>query len=633
MSGIVAIINLDGRPVTPSQLDSMAAALAHRGVDGCRLHCQDSVGLGHLALHTTPESVTERQPWSDEGGEIWVLFDGRADNREELEKAVDARGLRLRNSSDVELVLRSYQAFGLDFAERILGDFALLIWDGRERRLIGARDIVGERPFYYARVGSTVFVASEIRALLTQPDISRDPNLGMVAEHLADRVVTPSETLFQSIRSLQPAHLLIATATNEKTSRYWSPDLRRDLHLADDREYGEHFGEIFREVVKCRLRSVGPIATDLSGGLDSSSVVSMIQDLQGAGAVEGDGFEYLSLVFPDEPCDESQWIEAVERRWNLRTNRLEPTKIRPHQCRRQVAFYRDLPDYPNGTMSDELRLLARDRGCRVRITGLGGDEWLAGSPRHTTDFLRKGQLIHLARQLRADAIGLNTTRTGLLWRSLVPLIPEPIRKARRRLRSRDPMPPWLGPALRKNVDLSARGQPKADKTGFRSHAQANIAALLSNGFAVHRAEMEERAAAAAGLELREPFMDRRIIEFALALPEEQRWRGMRRKFVLRTAMAELLPPEVLTRTDKAEFSCVAIDALLAADTEIFMHPRCAQAGWLHPKHTASMYSEFKGLAQSHRTSTVPHLWPLWKIFGIEIWFQMEYDEVTGAANR
>jgi asparagine synthase (glutamine-hydrolysing) len=633
MSGIVAVVNLDGRPVSPSKLDSMAASLAHRGHDGTRLHCRGSVGLGHLALHSTPESVTEIQPWSDEGGEIWILFDGRTDNRKELEKAVDGRGLELRNTSDVELVLRSYQVFGLDFAEKILGDFALVIWDGRERRLIGARDIVGENPFFYTRAGSTLYIASEIRALLTQPEISRDPNLGMVAEHLADRVATSGETLFQAIYSLPPAHLLIANANQEKLIRYWRPDPRRKIRYANDREYGDHFREVLQDAVKCRLRSVGRIAFDLSGGLDSSSVVSVVQDLQSAGAVNPRNFEYLSLVFPGEPCDESPWIEAVERRWNLQSNRIRPTEIGPHRCRRQVAFYRDLPDYPNGAMSAELRTLARDRGCRVRITGLGGDEWLAGSPRHATDLIRKGRLILLARQLQADATVLDTTQAGLLWRSLVPLVPKPIRMARRRLRNLDPMPPWLGPVLREQVDLSGRGQPKADNSRFQSHAQASIAALLTNGFAAHRAEMEERAAAAAGLELREPFMDRRVIEFALALPEEQRWRGMLRKFVLRTAMAELLPPELLTRTDKAEFSCVAIDALLAADAEIFMHPRCAQAGWVDPRRIASMYNEFKEMAQSHRTSTVPHLWPLWKILGIEIWFQMEYDEVTGAANR
>ena len=125
-------------------------------------------------------------------------------------------------------------------------------------------------------------------------------------------------------------------------------------------------------------------------------------------------------------------------------------------------------------------------------------------------------------------------------------------------------------------------------------------------------------------------MDRRIIEFGLALPEDQRWRGRLRKLIVRNAMADLLPAEVLERTDKADFSCVFIDALLAADKEIFAKPRCAEVGWVEASNVETMYNEFKTFARAHRTAEVPHLWSLWKILGIEIWYQIEYDEATGA---
>ena len=630
MSGLAGVFHLDGRPVERSRLEAMAAALAHRGPDGTRLQCFGPVGLGHLALDTTPESVDEIQPWSDENGDVWVVLAGRLDNRKELHELATANGLTPRNPTDVELVLRSYQVLGLDFAERLLGDFALLIWDARERRLIGARDIVAERPFYYAHAGGSFFVASEMHALLTQPEVARDPNENMVAQHLADRVVSTEETLCRAILRLPPAHILIASADGVRTKRFWAPDPQRELHYRDDDEYAEHFREIFEGAVHCRLRSHHRVAVDLSGGLDSSSIVSMIGDMQSTGLVRPEHVEYLSLVFRGESCDESRWIEAVEKRWSIQSSKMPPTSFDRTRCREQVAFYHGLPDYPNGTMSDDLRHLARELGCRVRLTGLGGDEWLAGSPRHTTDYLRKLQLIRLTRQLRADATSLGTSQLNLLRRSLAPLVPAPIRAVRRRLLARNQVPPWLGPALRRRAYLEPRRHPETGRTRYRNHAQADIARLLTNGFAIHRAEMEERASAGSGLELREPLNDRRIIEFGLALPEEQRWRGPMRKLILRRAMAGLLPEEVLARTDKAEFSCVFIDALLAADPDLFLSPRCAQAGWLDTGRVAHMYGQFRELAHRDRKAEIPHLWHLWKVLGIEIWYQVEYNGVSGA---
>ena len=149
--------------------------------------------------------------------------------------------------------------------------------------------------------------------------------------------------------------------------------------------------------------------------------------------------------------------------------------------------------------------------------------------------------------------------------------------------------------------------------------------LLDNGFAIHRAEMEERAASASGIVLREPFNDRRIIEYGLAIPEDQRWRGLYRKVVLRRAMERHLPVELLRRTDKAEFSSVFVAALRRAEPDIFLEPRCAAVGWIDPREVARMYTEF--IADSERRSPRHRadLWPLWKILGVELWFRRLYN--------
>ncbi len=629
MSGLAGIFHLDGRTVRADRLQAMVTAMPHRGPDGNRTRLLGQAGLGYLAMHTTRESTEEIQPWSDESGKVWVVFDGRLDNRAELEEVARAGGLEIRNHSDVELVLRAFQVLGPGFAKRLLGDFAILIWDTPSRRLIGARDVVAERPFYYSQIGTTIFVASEVRALLTQPEISAEPHLAMVAEHLADRVRSTDETLYRSIRKLPPAHMLLASSESVTVQRYWKIDPANEVRYRRNDEYAAHFRDLFEKAVDCRLRSNGPVAVDLSGGLDSSSIASMIEDLRRRGKAPPKGVEFISMVFPNQPCDESRWISAVEDRLGITSTRVEPTRVETARCRQLAEFYRDLPDYPNGTMADGLRLAARDRGCRIRLTGLGGDEWLAGSPRHTTDHIRRLQMIRLVRQLTADIPLLESSFLGHLRRSIAPLIPWQLRSTLRAMLRRPSVPGWLGPALRDDPEIINRLNRPVDNSRYRSHAQADIASLLDDGFAIHRAEMEERAATASSLDLREPLNDRRIIEFGLAIPEEQRWSGRHRKIVLRRAMADLLPDELQNRTDKAEFSSVVVDALLSADPDIFLSPRCAAAGWVDAPQVAKMYSNFRARADRQPMQAQPDLWPLWKILGIEIWYQIGYNEGSG----
>ena len=410
-------------------------------------------------MHTTPESVEEIQPWSDESGDIWVVFDGRLDNRPELEVLARSRGVEVRNPSDIELVLRAFQILGPGFAERLLGDFAVLIWDARARRLIGARDILAERPFYYSQVGATIFVASDIQALLTQPEVSTEPNTAMVAEHLADRVRSTDETLFRSIRKLPPAHMLLASSEGIAVRRYWEVDPANEVLYRSNDEYAAHFRYLFEQAVDCRLRSAWPVAADLSGGLDSSSIASMIEDLRRRGKAPPKGVEFISMVFPNQPCDESRWISAVDDRLGISVDSSGANTPRIRAMPTAGRILPDLPDYPNGTMADGLRLVARDRGCRVRLTGLGGDEWLAGSPRHTTDHIRRLQMIRLVRQLAADRSLLESQFLGHLRRSIAPLVPHQVRYALHSMLRRNSVPKWIGPALREDPEIIGRSEP------------------------------------------------------------------------------------------------------------------------------------------------------------------------------
>jgi asparagine synthase (glutamine-hydrolysing) len=185
MSGVAGILHFDGRPVQQGLVDAMTAAMAARGPDGVRHFVRGSAALGHCMLRTTPESLEERQPLTNEDESLVLVMDGRVDNWRELRAGLLSRGVALRTRSDAELVLRAYETWGDECIDRVDGDFALVIWDERRRRAFCARDRLGNKPFHYHWDGSTLAFASELHPILALPWVRREPNEGMLAEFLA----------------------------------------------------------------------------------------------------------------------------------------------------------------------------------------------------------------------------------------------------------------------------------------------------------------------------------------------------------------------------------------------------------------------------------------------------------------
>ncbi|PYN44096.1 MAG: asparagine synthetase B, partial [Candidatus Rokuibacteriota bacterium] len=317
MSGLAGVYGLDGRPVDVSLLRRLTEAVAHRGPDGEGYWTDGAIGLGHRIARTTPESLGEKQPLLDERGALCLVLDGRVDNRAELAAWLRAAGVHLRTDTDAELVLQSYALWVDGCASRIVGDFAFAIWDRRRRRLFCARDPLGTRPFYYRDDGPTFMWGSELRQLLDTLPLDPEPNEGVLGEYLSSRLVDSRETLYRGILRLSPGHVLTVEDGCVRTTRYFDVDPRREIRYRSDDEYAEHFREIFREAVRCRLRSVTPVAVFLSGGLDSSSIVGAAARLVRDGHVAGPGFETYSLDFTRPAADERSWVDDVARMWEL----------------------------------------------------------------------------------------------------------------------------------------------------------------------------------------------------------------------------------------------------------------------------------------------------------------------------
>ena len=372
MSGIIGLYHLDGRPAEERILQRMAQAIAHRGPDGIRYWSDGPVGLGHLMLQTTPESARERQPLTNPEATLCLTVDGRIDNRRELRQALDSNGFPPRDDTDAELLLRAYECWGESCPNRLLGDFAFAIWDARKKQLFCARDYVGVKPFYYHRSATLFAFGSEIRSVLALETVPRRLNESRVVDFLVEQLDREDEesTFYQDVQRLPAGHSLTVSPGKFLLRDYWELKAPPALKLGSLEEYGEAFREVFVEAVRCRLRSTYPVASTLSGGIDSSSVVCTIRELLASELQEP--LHTISLVDADEAkCGETPYIREV-----LRGGWVTPHIVRSDQVSAMTEQMKD-SDEPFEIFCYFTNWFgfaaAQKAGVRVLLDGISGD--------------------------------------------------------------------------------------------------------------------------------------------------------------------------------------------------------------------------------------------------------------------
>ena len=631
MSGIAGIIHFDGKPVEPGLIEKMTGAMAHRGPDGINHWVKGSVALGQCMLRTTPESLEEHQPLTNEDESLVLVMDGRVDNWEELRRELLGRGAALWTRADAELVLRAYEVWGEESPRRILGDFAYVLWDRAKRELFCVRDIVGVRPLYYYWDGSLFLFGSELRALLEQPAVRREPNEGMIAEYLSATIHDRDETLYRNIFRLPASHSLRVHRDLVKKQRYWDVDPTQQIRYSTDSQYAEHFESLFSEAVTCRLRSCGPVCAELSGGVDSSSIVALAQAHYRKAGKPGCGIETFSLGFPGLPCDESSFVNSLVTMWDLTHHTLPFSVSEPSWFIREIRRSGDFPPYPTWAAWDRLSCLTKEQGFRVVLSGAGGDEWLTGSLA-LRRFLRQLNLVSLIRQVRSDrqftsgdsvpaiiSPSLPVFRAGL-W----PLLPAAIRRmVKRAVRNGSVNYGLADPDFARRTKLAERLEKRYSSVRFPTHAQQSIyGRLAEGGWMSHGMEMGDRLDGLHGRESRFPFMDRRVIEFSLAVPETQLWRDCDTKFVLKNAMKGYLPEVIRWRRTKADFSHVFIEEFPSVNGErLIKDLTIASLGWVDEGKAIRTFTRMCRSYKRGDPSWLNDIWPLWMVLGIELWYK------------
>lgn len=544
----------------------MLDILSHRGSDGVGIWCQGLIGIGRRLLWTTPESLHEQCPLVSANGSLILTADARLDNRDQL---ITNLGLTqtqhsANQLSDGDLILAAYNKWGEACPNHLLGDFAFAIWDAYRQYLFCARDHFGVKPFYYYSAGEGFAFATEIKALLTLPQVPSRLNEAKVAEHLANLDSDPTITFYQNILRLPPGHSLTVHASGVTLQSYWQLDANiQELQLSSTEEYTHQFLEHFTEAVRCRLRSAFPIGSMLSGGLDSSSITCIARQLLDNSDSPRETLHTFSARFDRvSASDERSYQDAVLATGNYKSHILRGDQLGPLASYEEVVWHRDA-----AVMAGNFRLnwglyeIAKQNNVRVILDGWDGDSTVSHGNEYLRELARSGHWLTLARETYAYGkrydlpwqqvlfkwfwrYGLRPSLVSLFKpvQAITPLAYTPQPNAM--LKDLPLLPKFIG---RTGLDYKLQHlQLSPPQTERESHYRLIMANIHSSMF-----DLLDSAGGAFSVDLRYPFFDQRLVEFCLSLPPYQKLHQGWGRFVLRNAINGVVPRSLQWRPDKS----------------------------------------------------------------------------------
>jgi len=532
MSGFASIVNFDGAPVDLALLDRMTDVLEFRGPDGRHERLRDQAGFGFTLLRTTQESELEHQPCTFDQ-RVWIVGDVRLDARDELAAQLQAHGRdAMLARPDIELVLHAYHVWGEACVEHLQGDFAFVVWDASGRRLFGARDHMGVRPFYYAVKGSTVLVSNTLDCIRCHPAVSARRNESAIADFLLFEFNRDkATTFFEEIRRLPPGHCVLWTPQNQRMRQYWKLPIEEPLRYRRFDDYTEHFRDLLRTAVRDRLR-FPQAAIYMSGGLDSPAIAVTACSFQDPASITA--FTYTFDGFDQERHFAGLVARHLGIQHQIRDGIAEGVNEHWDACRIRT------PEPPSNPMLlDKDWAFARGmaRSHRVVFYGEGPDNalWYEWQP-----YLR-----HLARQNRWGSLVGESLRHLIAHRRLPLLSTVPAMLRERHLESKlsKGYPDWLNPDFEARLKLRERW---ADARNLMPEHPWRPVAYESLQRADWQRFLESLDPAATGgpIEFRHPYLDIRLLRYMLAVPPLP-W--CRRKYLIRQAMGGLLPEVILRR--------------------------------------------------------------------------------------
>ena len=611
-------------------LRRMRDTMVHRGPDDEGLFISGNVGLGHRRLSIVDLSGGH-QPMANADETIWITYNGELYNFRELRAEMEARGHAFRTKSDTEVVLRAYEMFGDRCVEHLHGMFAFAIWDGQRQRLLLARDRLGIKPLYYATHDGMLLFASEIKAILAVGTLRPSLNEAIIPEFLATRFVSGEETFFRGVKKLLPGRTLSwSTREGFRERRYWRlPD-----ETADSPDGLEERARTVRAqleaAVRSHLMSDVPLGLFLSGGLDSSGLASLMAPMV------REPIRTFSVGFDDPAANELPYARLAARAVRAEHREVIVSPREFFQTLPRLIWHEDEPiAFTSSVPLYFVSRLARDH-VKVVLTGEGADELFLGYNRYRVTAWNE-RLGHAYRGLVPGVVQRGASR-------VTRALPRPIRRyAERTFLALGPGPRELfyenfavfslelQEQLLVNRNLLASRDPYAE--GLRCYETAPGGSLerMSHAdlqtYLVELLMKQDQMSMAASIESRVPFLDDQFVETVAAMPAHFKLQGWRTKAVLREALRDLVPRDILTRR-KMGFP-VPVGRWLRGQfwpvvEEFVLGARAQRRGLFAP-------ALLRNLAEAHRAGQAEHGDRLWLLINLEIWQRICLDGEDFAA--
>ena len=636
MCGIAGLVDFDGAYASEALVRAMCTAMCHRGPDDegvLMIPRQASSHQSRAVLGNRRLSIIDvaggHQPIANEDQTIWTVQNGEIYNFQELRARLERSGHTFATKSDTEIIVHLYEEMGEDFVRELDGMFAIALWDDRRKRLVLARDRFGKKPLLYAEAGSRFWFGSEFQALLADPSISRDIDYDALDEYLSFMSVPAPRTIYRQIRKLPPAHVLVRDASGTRVSRYWSLEYLPKVAIGEE-EAAREVRRLLTEAVRKRLISEVPLGAFLSGGVDSSAVVAIM-----AGLVT-DRVKTFAIGFDDPRFNELPHARRVAERYGCEHHEFEirprAIEVLPTLVRHYGEPYADSSAIP----SFYLARLTRQH-VTVALNGDGGDEAFGGYGWHLGSRLAE-RWQHLPEMVRglAEKVATGLNPLSSHRRSPIARLSRFMSAASgpRAKRYRE----WLSvfttdlkhqlytePHVRSADPIEAIFAGTSSLDAVDAMLRADVEWYLPTDLLVKM----DIATMASSLEARSPFLDWHLTEFVAKLPSTYKVKGRTSKYILKKAVADLVPAENMHRP-KQGFA-VPIGEWFRGELKDFLadhvlSARFAARGLFRQDVVQRLYDD-------HQRGAGDHAHHLWTLLMLELWFEEFIDRRPRAMEK
>lgn len=624
MCGICGIYHINKEPVTEQLVTAMNNTMVHRGPDGHGVFVDQYIGLGHRRLSII-DLNTGDQPMSSSDGQVSIVFNGEIYNFQELKKILQSRGYAFSTQSDTETVIYAYMEWGDEFVKKLRGMFAIALWDHRLKKLLLVRDRVGKKPLYYYYDGKTLAFASELKAVLKVPGISREIDYRALDTYFSFGYVPSPLSIFKHIRKLEPAHYAVCSSKGLKITEYWDLNMDACDETISEEDAIRELTAIFDESVKLRLISDVPLGAFLSGGVDSSAVVASMANIMGNMSVKTS-----AIGFSEEKFNELAFAKMVSQQYQ--TDHHEAV-VNPDALDiiEKIVWHFDEPFADSSAIPTWYVSKITRENVTVALSGDGGDENFAGyTQRYSMNRFEHGIREKIPSALRTSLLSpiaalyprIDSLPRPLRLKHFLTNISLPMEQAYFRDMSfyftEDIKRLLYGPEMKKVLkehsafDVLGRFFKKHPTSDPVSRAQyVDIKTYMTEDILVK----VDRMSMAHSLEVRAPILDHKLMEFAAKLPSNLKLNGKESKYILKKMNEKRLPHDILYR--KKQGFCVPLSNWLKGQLKPLAHETLfgQESGigeFLDKKYVESLW-------QSHLRGINDNASQIWNLMMFELW--------------